>query len=459
MKIFIVLVIYFATRLINILILPPFTDESSYVYASTAINENFLKKWDLSLNLPIVKPPLFFYLTIFLNQFLNNPLLAGRLVSVIAGGFTLLGLYMLTKQLFDKRLAFLTSILYVLSPFSLTYDRLALMDSLMTAFSVWILIFALKFLENRKLIFIFFLFLFNFLALFTKQSGKFFLLLLPLIPLFYKNPKVRNIFFLSLISGFSYIFYDFVLNRSQYSILYTNFDKTYINFSFNLIVNNLKAVFSWIKSYFQLIYLTLPFAILYYFSKFKNLLLLFWFITPLMISIFIGNIFFPRYLLTSMPVFFLIIAYLFKRQLWLLSILLIPSILFDYFVITNPIKAPYHYNEKAQFITEWPSGYGVQEVTDIINNYLNNNKIFVEGDNGHLYSSLKMLGVKSDINPYAQNSDQQEVLKEALIGKYNYLITNRQGSISSFNLFKVWSFTRPYEGESINIYKIVGSKE
>lgn len=444
----VILFLYFFSRLFNVLILPFFTDESSYVYTAMLMKENLVKNWDLTLNLPVVKPPLFFLITIIFTNFFSNPLLAGRFMSVFFGAVTLLGLYLLTKNLFDKKTAFFAAILYILSPFALTYDRLALMDSALGAFSVWILFMAMKFIEKKKLIYLFILILLSTLALLTKQSGKFFLIMLPFVPLILggkKNIKIALV--LVFVSVLSYLIYLFGLSRSQNFLFYNNFEKTYFNLSPEIATNNFKAILSWIKSYFPLIFIFIPFSVLYMFIKNKRLglVLTFWAFVPIVISAGVGQYFFPRYLLPSIVLFIPFLALLFKKYL-ILFLSVVPSLIFDYYILTDPPKAPYHYNERDQFISGWPAGYGVKEAFLKLNSLEKDAKILVEGGNGHLYSSFKLLGAKFLIEAFKQNSEVKE--------NADYILFNRKSGKIIPNLEPIWSYQRDFNGDSLILYKI-----
>ena len=111
--------IYFITRLYNLLSLPIFTDESIYIYWAKYIAVNH-SHWFMSLI--DGKPPLLIWaiaaLLIVLPQ--NLYLLAGRLPSVFAGLISLVGVYYLAVLLFrSKRIGFISSLFYILSPFTL----------------------------------------------------------------------------------------------------------------------------------------------------------------------------------------------------------------------------------------------------------------------------------------------------------------------------------------------------
>ena len=82
---------------------------------------------------------------------LPDPLLAGRMVSVMAGLFTMLGLYLLATELFQRKaIGLLASVLYLFSPFALVYDRIALYDSLVATLMVWALYAEVKLVKTLQ---------------------------------------------------------------------------------------------------------------------------------------------------------------------------------------------------------------------------------------------------------------------------------------------------------------------
>lgn len=128
-------VFFFASRLYNLLSLPIFTDEAIYTrWMQIAAND---PAWRF-ISLTDGKQPLYIWLSMFLLPYVSDPLLAGRLVSVFAGFFTMIGLFFLGWELFKKRwIGLLSAMIYLVYPFGLVYDRMALYDSLVGTFAVW----------------------------------------------------------------------------------------------------------------------------------------------------------------------------------------------------------------------------------------------------------------------------------------------------------------------------------
>src|SRR5581483_1465486 len=126
------------------------------------------------------KQPMFVWLMMPLFKFVHDPLLAGRLVSVGAGFGTLLGLFFLSKELFkNKWIGLVTSLVYVLYPFALVYDRMALYDTLVGTFAVWSLYVAILLVRRVRLDIAFILAIVLGAAELTKTNGFFSAALVP----------------------------------------------------------------------------------------------------------------------------------------------------------------------------------------------------------------------------------------------------------------------------------------
>jgi 4-amino-4-deoxy-L-arabinose transferase-like glycosyltransferase len=144
----ILLALYLVLRLTNILSLPLFTDEAIYVRWSQIGYQD--ASWRF-ISLTDGKQPLFTWLVMVALRFIHDPILAGRLVSVLAGIFSSLGLFFLTKEIFRKTsTAMLASFLYILYPFALVLDRMALYDGLVATFVPWSIWLSIKMVKQLK---------------------------------------------------------------------------------------------------------------------------------------------------------------------------------------------------------------------------------------------------------------------------------------------------------------------
>src|SRR3990167_2119738 len=132
-------ILFFATRIFRLDSFPVFTDEGIYIrWARIAWHDG---NWRF-ISLTDGRQPLQTWATIpFLKFFPNNILLGGRLFAVASGLGALIGAIVLTYYLFGKRASFIAGFLYVLTPFFLFYDRMALVDSAVNAGFIWSIFF------------------------------------------------------------------------------------------------------------------------------------------------------------------------------------------------------------------------------------------------------------------------------------------------------------------------------
>src|SRR5258708_1156172 len=131
----ILIIAYFFLRLIHILNVPIFTDEAIYTRCTQIAKQD--ASWRF-ISLTDGKQPLFIWINIIFMRFIHEPLLSGRIVSVLAGFLTIIGLFFICKELFkNKWISIIAIFLYIIYPFALVYDRLALYDSLVATFYIW----------------------------------------------------------------------------------------------------------------------------------------------------------------------------------------------------------------------------------------------------------------------------------------------------------------------------------
>ena len=175
---------YFLLRLPNLTLQPIFADEAIYIrWAQVMRAEPTLRFLPLSDG----KTPLFMWAMIPLFKVFSDPLFAGRFLSVISGLFTLLGVYFLAKKAFNAKTAFWASLLYVITPYTVFFDRMALVDSMLSAFTVWIIYFALWLVRSIRLDVAMILGYLLGSAVLTKTSGMVNFLLLPISLLTYNT--------------------------------------------------------------------------------------------------------------------------------------------------------------------------------------------------------------------------------------------------------------------------------
>ena len=142
-------VLYFLSRVINLTVLPIFTDEAIYVrWAQIAKQDS---SWRF-ISLTDGKQPMLIWGGMVLLRFISDPLAAVRMVSVLCGFFSMIGIGLAARELFrSTKIGIFSSILYLVYPFTVMYDRMALMDSMVAMFSIWSLYLSVLLVKKPRL--------------------------------------------------------------------------------------------------------------------------------------------------------------------------------------------------------------------------------------------------------------------------------------------------------------------
>ena len=140
-------IVFLLSRIINLTLLPIFTDEGLYIdWGWKAFNVPGM----FFYSLVDAKQPL---MTWFfgLGQLLPpDPLFGSRLMSVFAGLLSLIALWKISLQLFNSKVAVISGLIYITSPYFLFFDRQALMESALVCISLWGFYFTLRMETQSK---------------------------------------------------------------------------------------------------------------------------------------------------------------------------------------------------------------------------------------------------------------------------------------------------------------------
>lgn len=407
---------YFLTRLINLGIIPIFTDEAIYSFWSQVALHDAVNRY---ISLVDGKQPLFIWFAAVFQKFIPDPLIATRMVSVFAGFGSLIGIYLLARQLFNKQVAVISSILYIILPFTLLYDRMALYDSLLTMFGIYTILFSVLLAKHLRLDLAFLNGFAIGSALITKSSAEFFIFLLPFSLLFAKFDRknykkiIINWIALTIITIFlaeamynslrlSPLFY--IIARKNLSFIRT-FSEV-INDPFGLSIINLQSLIKWLSAY-----LSLPLFVIFILSSAyglikKNVAILYLLIlitAPFLAEVIFNKVLYPRFMLFYFPYIIIIISFLifelfklFPKFKNLLYIGLIFGLLFPFYssfkLLTDPVNSKIPNDDLNQLVNDWPAGYGVKEVTALLTKQSQTQNIYVatEGTFGLLPYALQI---------------------------------------------------------------------
>ncbi len=458
--------LFLFTRIYNLGNLPIFQDESAYISLALKIADSPFSFWDAGLILPVAKPPLFMILQAIFIKIIPDFLIASRLTSVAFGMASMLGIVKISQILFDKKTAFIAGLLYIISPFTLTYDRLAIMETALASFGIWLVYFALVFPKNWKLNGIF-ISLLSGLALLTKQSAT---IIFPIVVLSnlansyypkYKN-LIRNTIKILIFLLLGAILSKMLIFSQNYQIYsdfrpadFTDFGKD--NF-IKILTTNLSANVSWLKSYLTIPIFGLTFLSFIFLLKSKKqfLILGLWFIIPTFVQSLLVKNLFPRYELVAFAPLIISLSYfinlLIKRKnLFSMAIFLlfIPQLIFSFNILYSPSKALYHYNERWQLISNWPSGYGIKETANYIQKNIDQSAvIYVEGSNGHLKDSLNLY-----LKGYKIIAFDRDTIPSPPEEKTILIFNNKPGIlIQNENYRLIHSEIKPYLETAVEIY-------
>ena len=406
---------YSLTRLINLTIIPVFCDEAIYIrWAQIMRSVPSLRFIPLSDG----KQPLFMWLVMPFLKFISDPLVAGRMVSVLAGLGTMVGVGVLSYVLFEKKeIGLFASILYLVSPFVFFFDRMALADGLLSMFGIWFLVFVVLLQNKQRLDLAMLAGIILGLGLITKSPALFFALTLPLTIILSGRNKSRSYNFVKMVSLWGVVY---LLAFSIYNILrlgpefhmiaIRNKDYVYslseiLKHPLSPLIDNLKSVIQW-----YWILLTPPIFILgllgIWFTLKRNLkvglFLLTWWLIPLLAQSAMAKVYTARYVLFTVPVFLLFSALTlekFWREIkrgWLvvggLVLFLLMPMYQLFLLIAAPQRAWLPVQERSGYLEMWTAGYGIKEASDYLKEMAKTQKLLVgtEGYFGTLPNGLEM---------------------------------------------------------------------
>ena len=398
---FSLILLFFSTRIYNILSLPMFTDEAIYTRWSQIAKQD--AGWRF-ISLTDGKQPLFVWFDMIFMKVVQDPLLAGRLVSLGAGFFTMIGLFFLATEIFkNKKIGFAASLIYVFYPFSLVYDRMALYDSLVASIAVWALYFEVMLVRLKRLDIALILGMVLGAGTLTKSNAFFIVYLLPFSLLLF-NLRERHIgrqfikwSILALLSAGLALFYYSILRLSPFFHIIAEKNATFaypfsewVQHPFTFLEGNLKGVIDWLVTYstFPLLFFTFASFIIGK-KKFlgEKLLLLSWFLIPFVSLALFGKTLYPRFILfMTMPLLILasfsLIYILDKMKKNILKALLFFAFILlmlrsDYYILTNFAHAPIPYADLQQYVNDWPAGGGINEMIEFLKFQASTGKIYV----------------------------------------------------------------------------------
>lgn len=384
-------------RLHNLTILPVFVDEAIYVrWSQVMATESTLRFLPLSDG----KQPLYMWVLMFLIKFFENPLYAGRLISVATGMGSLIGVFTLSYLMFkSKKVSILASLIYCLSPFSVFFDRMALVDSMLSMFGIWTAIFGYLTAKYKRLDLAMVTgFMLGFVAL-TKSPAIFIALLLPT---FWLISNFSGILLLGATYLIAFAMYNILRLGPNFGLLSSRTADYVLPIShawtntFDPLIPHLKDFVVWLSSIGPAA--IIPLFLLGLYFGYKNhlketIILTLWIALPVVVQAELGITFTARYVYFTIPYLFIISALvLLAKNKWLkfvsyilIFIFIVQSLIFSYHLLNNPEKANLSRGERSGYLEEWTAGQGIKEISEYLKNEESKNpgKQIVVGTEGY----------------------------------------------------------------------------
>lgn len=481
-----IVALYFILRLPNLTLQPIFADEAIYIrWAQVMRAEPTLRFVSLSDG----KTPLFMWLMIPLFKFIHDPLLAGRFLSVISGFFTMLGVFALGWRVFNPKVALWSALIYTIVPYTVFFDRMALVDAMLAAFLIWALYFALWLLKSQRLDLAMILgYLFGG-ALLVKTPAMLGILTLPatLVGFNFKNSqkyalvKLLGLWLVAI--GIALIIYNILRLGPNFAQLSSR-NQDYIFSPVEILarpldpfIPHLRDMIDWFPKLFTWSVIVLGIIGVIRVIKEKNKIgvaLLAWGLVPLLIQMALLKTFTARYLLFSITPFLVLAGYgmyqvsniknnLSKAFLSVVALLLlIPAVYFDYLLLTNPQNAPLPKEERQGYFEDWTAGYGFKEIANFLIEQRKQGKVLVgtEGFFGTLPDGLYIYLDKVDITVVGSGPIVSNKIREATSSNQVYFVANKKRLQASekLKLIKEFPKAKPLGGgdqDAIQLFQVL----
>ena len=439
---------YFILRIPNLTLQPIFADEAIYIrWAQVMKSEptlRFLPQTD-------GKTPLFMWILIPFFKFIKDPLLAGRFLSVISGFFTLLGVFFLTKKVFSPKVALWATLFYVVTPYTVFFDRMALVDCMLSAFTIWVVYFALWLVETKRLDLAMILGYLLGGAILTKTPGLINLLILPTTIVSFKrsdkNSLVKLVLLWLVAIVIALVMYNLLRLGPEFQKL-TQRNTDYVFSPLELVgrpldpfIPHFNDMKDWFPKFFTIPILLLVFVgIFYALKKFNRgaIVILFWLLIPMLVSMAFLKTFTARYLLTSVAPMLIFAGYgldqllekiLLRNKIILSLFIILPMALyFDFQLLTSPPPNSLPKEERKGYFEEWTAGYGLKQIGQYLIDQNKTNKVVVGTDGffGTLPDGLYIYLDKANISIVGSSATISAKIRDAAKDHLTFFVGNKK---------------------------------
>jgi hypothetical protein len=370
------LALYLASRLVSLTSLPIFFDETGHIRWAIWISqgEKLEKPWQYGKGLPIFANALLF------PWAREHYLWASRALSVLFGAGTLIGTMLLGRALAGPPGGRLAGLFYVVCPYALLYDRLALTDPALATFAVFVAVFSLRLAEQWRIRDGLAVAAMLTLAVFSKALG-ILLFFAPAAAVLLVSPRrLRRPWPLLAAYAVAGALTAYPLMRyfqvtATVRVAVSKSDEGLLQ----RLAGNVPLAASWLWDYWTpgLIALAAASVIRAVMGRDgRALFVAVFLVVPLLAFASVGDIWFPRYLVFLTGPFLALaaggavgLAYALVRRWpraraagWAgLVVALTPAAVLDARLLVDPARAKLVDLDRLQYVTGWPSGYGVRD--------------------------------------------------------------------------------------------------
>ena len=480
-------ILFLATRLIHLGSLPIFTDEGIYIHWSKIAWKDaawrFISRTD-------GKQPLHTWGMIpFLKIFSPNLIVGGRMFSVLTGAIAVKGMFLLAYYLWGKRTAYLASLLYIVTPMFVFYDRMALADSAVNAGFIWTLFGSILLVRTLRLDVALGTGLIAGLSLLTKSSSQMFLGLSALAPVlrFEKKTKPTTygsyyvLYALVLVLGFALYniqrlspYLQFV---DQKNATFVMTFREFFHAPFSLVWGNLPLVPWYVGS--EMGYVTAVLGLLGLVLLIKKdwrlgLYLSAWIVFPYIAISFFAKVIFPRYLIFFASLLTLTAAYALANctRAYVKKLVLILMFVwvgyFNYTILFNNQVIPFPPVDRGQYIESVNAGYGITDIIQFARERAKEKPVILvaEGNFGVVGDMLESsLGPGEQITvrgywPLTEKdlyNNQKELATHTVLVVYSH--KQLKDILPIWPLKLIHEYTRPYGDSRFTLLELTNAKQ
>ena len=482
---FILIAAYFVLRLPNLTLQPIFADEAIYIrWAQVMRAEPTLRFVSVSDG----KTPLFMWLMISLFKIFKDPLFAGRFLSVFAGFFTLLGVFFLTKKVFNIKAGLWAALIYVVTPYTVFFDRMALVDSMLAGFTIWVIYFAILLTQVLRLDLAMILGYLLGGTILTKTPGLLNLLILPISILGFKktgkNSLIKLIVLWGVAIGIALIMYNILRLGPEFQKLSSR-NADYVFSPLELLgrpldpfIPHLRDMQDWFPKLFTPpILILIAIGIFFTLKKLNRgaIVVLMWALMPLLFSMAFLKTFTARYLLTSIAPLLVFAGFgLYKIlekitlktniKIFIGLVVVLPlSLQFDYQLIISPPPQDLPKEERIGYFEDWTAGYGFSEIADYLLEQKKTHPNIVLGTDGFfgtLPDGIQIYLDKAQISIVGSSATISAQIRNAAKDNMTYFLGNKnglEGRIKNVNLIKEYPKAKALNGhrDATVLYRVL----